>query len=232
MAMNAKHAGRVALIVFVGAGLLWAAEPWKEKSYTEWTQKEVEKVAQDSPWAHMVAVLGGGAPGDSAIARSEVSGTSPLSDTATGQAQTKYVVQWISALTMRQMRVRAAQLAGRENPEESAAILAANPPYYILAVVGPNLSAFEEMKEEGTKAASYLELKTSKKRIAPEAAQFIRQNGRVLQVIIFFPREAEGAPTIAEAETKVEFHCRAGKSEIETAFDLRKMVARDGKPDL
>ncbi|HSC78002.1 MAG TPA: hypothetical protein VLB32_05505 [Candidatus Acidoferrales bacterium] len=230
--MNAKHAGRVAVIVLVGAGLLWAAEPWKEKPYTEWTQKEVERVAQDSPWAHTVAVLGSSAPGDSAIARSEVSGTKPLSDTSTGQPQTKYVVQWISALTMRQMRIRAAQLAGRENPEESAAILAATPPYHILAVVGPNLSAFDEMKEEGTKAASYLELKTSKKRIAPEAVQFIRQNGRVLQVIIFFPKEAEGAPTIAESETKVEFHCRAGKGEIETGFDLRKMVTRDGKPDL
>lgn len=230
--MNAKHAGRVALIVLVAAGLLWAADPWKEKPYTEWTQKDVEKVAQDSPWARWVEVLGAAAPGDSAIARSDVSGTKPLSDTAGPQSAARYLVQWASALTLRQARVRSAQLAGRENAEESAVILAANPPYYILAVVGSNLSAFDEMKEEGTKAASYLELKASKKRISPEAAQFIRQNGRVVQVIIFFPREAEGAPTIAESESKVEFHCRAGRSEIETAFDLRKMVARDGKPDL
>ncbi len=230
--MNAKHAGRVALIMLVGAGLLWAAEPWKEKPFTEWTQKDVERVAQDSPWAHFVEVPGASGPGEGAIARSEVSGTKPLSDTAGPQSAGRYLVQWASALTLRQARVRSAQLAARENAEESAAILAVTPPYYILAVVGPNLNAFEEMKEDGTKAASYLELKTSKKRIAPEAAQFIRQNGRVLQVIIFFPREAEGTLTIAESEIKVEFHCRAGKSEIETTFDLRKMVTRDGKPDL
>ncbi len=230
--MNEKRAGRIALIVFVGGGLLWAAEPWREKPYTEWTQKDVEKVAQDSPWAHYVDVLGASGPGEGAIARSEVSGTKPLSDTAGPQSSARYLVQWASALTLRQARVRSTQLAGRENAEESAAILAATPPYYIVAVVGPNLSAFEEMKEEGTKAASYLELKASKKRISPDAAQFIRQNERLVQVIIFFPREAEGTPTIAESETKVEFHCRAGKSDIETAFDLRKMVTRDGKPDL
>ncbi len=230
--MNGKRAARIALIVLVGASLLWAAEPWKEKPYTTWTQKDVEKIAQDSPWARLVAVLGTAAPGDSAIARSEVSGTAPLSDTSTGQAQAKYLVQWVSALTMRQMRVRGAQLAGRENPEESAAILAANPPYFILAVVGPNLSAFDEMKEQGTQGASYLELKASNKRISPEAVQFFRQGGQLTQVIIFFARQAEGTPVIDPSETKVEFHCRVGKNEIEAGFDPRKMVTQDGKPDL
>ncbi len=230
--MTGKSAARIALVVLVGTGLLWAAEPWKEKPYTAWTQKDVEKIAQDSPWARMVAVLGAGAPGDSAIARSEISGTQPLNDTSTGQAQTKYLVQWVSALTMRQMRVRGAQLAGRENPEESAAILAANPPYFILAVVGSNLSAFDEMKEERTKAASYLELKSSKKRISPDAVQFFRQGGRLTQVIIFFARQVEDTPVIDPSETKVDFHCQVGKSELEAGFDLRKMVTQDGKPDL
>ena len=231
--MNAKRAVQIALIGLVGVSLLWAAEPWREKPYTEWTQKDVEKIAQDSPWAHLVEVLGAGAPGESAIARSEVSGTKPLSDASTGpQGGTKYLVQWASALTLRQARVRSTQLAGRENPEESATILAATPPYYILVVAGPNLSAFAEMKEEGTKAASYLELKQSKKRITPDAAQFIRQGERLTQVIVFFPREAEATPLIEPTESKVEFHCRVGKSEIEAGFDLRKMVTQDGKPDL
>ena len=231
--MRTRSTLRTALIILLGAGLLWAAEPWKEKPYTEWTQKDVEKIAQDSPWAHVVTVLGAGAPGESAIARSEVSGTAPLSDASSGpQGGVKYLVQWASALTLRQARVRSAQLAGRENAEESAAILAVTPPYYILAVAGPNLSAFDAMKEEGTKAATYLELKQSKKRISPDAVQFFRQGEWLTQVIIFFPREAEATPLIGPTESKVEFHCRVGKSELEAGFDLRKMVTQDGKPDL
>ena len=126
---------------------------------------------------------------------------------------------------------RGAQLAGQEKPQESAALLAVTPPYHILTIAGPNLSGFEEGKEEGTKAATYLELRPSRKRVSPEAVQFFRQGERLAQVIVFFPREVEGTPVIPASEGKAEFHSRAGKSEIKASFDLRKMV-RDGQPDL
>ncbi|HXE75400.1 MAG TPA: hypothetical protein VNN18_07180 [Candidatus Xenobia bacterium] len=230
--MKVEQAGRVALLVLLCVGLLWAAEPWKDKPYTEWTQKEVERVVQDSPWARLIEVLGTSGPGEGAIARSEVSGTKPMSDTAGPQVQARYLVQWASALTMRQAQVRSAQLAGREDPENSKAMLAAAPPSYILSVLGSNMTGFEEIKEEGTKAAAYLELKSSKMRVTPDQVQFFRPGGRLAQVFIFFPREAEGKPVIPATENKVEFHCRVGKNEIEATFDLRKMVTRDGKPDL
>ena len=230
--MKVKQTGRIAFLLLVGAGLLWAAEPWKVKPYTEWTQKDVERVVQDSPWAHVVEMLGTSGPGEGAIARSEVSGTKPMSDTAGPQVQAKYLVQWASALTMRQAQVRSAQLAGREDAENSRAMLAAAPPSYILSVLGSNMSAFEGMKEEGIKAATYLELKSNKTRVSPDQVQFFRPGGRLAQVFIFFPREAEGKPVIGPAESKVEFHCRVGKSDVEATFDLRKMVTRDGKPDL
>ena len=44
------------------AALLPAADPWKAKKFTEWTDKEVQKVLKDSPWARPVEVRleGGG----------------------------------------------------------------------------------------------------------------------------------------------------------------------------
>src|SRR5271155_3249580 len=33
------------------AVVLLAAEPWKTKEYTQWTDEEISKVLSDSPWA-------------------------------------------------------------------------------------------------------------------------------------------------------------------------------------
>ena len=44
---------RIAAVVVLGLGsalLLWAGDPWKEKPWTEWTQKDVDKIFDDSPW--------------------------------------------------------------------------------------------------------------------------------------------------------------------------------------
>jgi hypothetical protein len=44
----------VALLVLPGALLVWAADPWKEKPYTEWAEKDVRKVLEKSPWAKRI----------------------------------------------------------------------------------------------------------------------------------------------------------------------------------
>src|SRR5579872_1697085 len=46
-------------IAFAGttcAVLLFAAEPWKNKDYTQWTDDEINKVLTDSPWAKELTV--------------------------------------------------------------------------------------------------------------------------------------------------------------------------------
>ena len=51
---------RILSLVLVGAlsgGALWAADPWKSnKKYTEWSEKEIRKVLQKSPWAKTVTL--------------------------------------------------------------------------------------------------------------------------------------------------------------------------------
>ena len=36
--------------------VLFAAEPWKNKDYTQWTDDEINKVLTDSPWAKEMTV--------------------------------------------------------------------------------------------------------------------------------------------------------------------------------
>jgi hypothetical protein len=52
-------------LMFVAAITLWAADFWT-KPYTEWNEKDIQKLMMDSPWAKKVSVamsMGGGAPG-------------------------------------------------------------------------------------------------------------------------------------------------------------------------
>jgi hypothetical protein len=50
----------VVTLLVMGAlsgGTLWAADPWKSnKKYAEWSQKEVRKVLEKSPWAKTVTI--------------------------------------------------------------------------------------------------------------------------------------------------------------------------------
>ena len=40
---------------------LWAAGFWEKKKFSEWSDKEVEKIMKDSPWSHTVEIpMGGG----------------------------------------------------------------------------------------------------------------------------------------------------------------------------
>ena len=43
--------------VLLAVSLAWAAdEPWKDKQYQQWDQKDLEKILDNSPWARMVHV--------------------------------------------------------------------------------------------------------------------------------------------------------------------------------
>ena len=52
-------------IASLSAAALWAADFWESKSYTEWSQKEVDKLMTASPWGQKVSVYmsGGGGGG-------------------------------------------------------------------------------------------------------------------------------------------------------------------------
>lgn len=56
------------LFLFVAGVALWAADVWVAKPYTDWTEKDIQKILNDSPWAKKVSVTmamgrGGGGGG-------------------------------------------------------------------------------------------------------------------------------------------------------------------------
>lgn len=50
----------VVVLLGIGAALLLAADFWEKKKFTEWSDKEVEKMLNNSPWARAVDIPMGG----------------------------------------------------------------------------------------------------------------------------------------------------------------------------
>ena len=58
----------LAILSFVSGLALWAADVWVAKPFTDWTDKDIQKIMTDSPWAKHVTVTLPGGFGGGAIA--------------------------------------------------------------------------------------------------------------------------------------------------------------------
>ncbi len=240
--MNRKRIFWSVGTVLAAAVLLWAGEPWKEKPYTEWTSKEVQKVSTNSPWARGVRILSGGVNlGQPRQPQGQQSGPSQTVGGVGGGSgggfggggggQMRFTIQWASSLTIRQALVQRQALRGNVNEEAAAQFLSTTPPQHVIIVFGRDMRGFEEMGQEAVQASAYLKLKGSDRKIPPAQVKFIPQGPRLVAVEFHFPREEEGRPLIIREEKKVKFYCESSTAQISTEFDLRKMT-REGDLDL
>src|SRR5579864_1575444 len=120
---------KLLVIAGVCAFSLWAADFWTSKPFTDWDQKEVQKIIDNSPWAKQFnIVVSGGGGGSSSGGRREKGGGSmgetdsgggggggnpggsryPSAQSDTGGATSiSYLIRWQSALPIKQAMVKA-----------------------------------------------------------------------------------------------------------------------------
>jgi hypothetical protein len=55
--MRTPQAGALLVTIFALAAAAPAGESWRLKPYTEWNEKEVRQVLEDSPWAHRLRLI-------------------------------------------------------------------------------------------------------------------------------------------------------------------------------
>lgn len=241
-------------LVCVATLLAWAGDPWKEKPYTEWNEKDVQKVLNDSPWARTVRVTMSWRPlpvgaNTGYEASTQSPGAQPAGEMAPagpgpGQAgnptapsemalrvpQAEFVVRWVSALTVRQALVRNAELAG--NPlQDPSQLLQVQPDSYQILVLGADLSPFASANETELQERAELRIGSTKKKLAPVAVQLLRSNagGRLQGVLFQFPkRDAAGEAVVPANEKSLEFVCEVKSLSLRAKFDPRKMINREG----
>jgi len=160
----------------VGIGLiatssLLAADAWQSKPYMEWSDKDVQKLLTNSPWARMVPFSVSGRGGGSGGPRSGRNTSSTMGEVSSagggesigggpgapnrrgdnsgdsglpGSATSQTInllVVWQSSMPIKQANLRAKYSAEQATSAEAKKFLGQEEPYYVIKVTNPLFAA-------------------------------------------------------------------------------------------
>ena len=207
---------------FLAFAVLAAADFWEEKAFTDWSDKDVEKMMSNSPWAKRVTVVFRGPPregGGATIAGGNAGGFG-RGGRGGSDGQSRLVIQWRSSLPVRQALVRERiGEGGTVEPEAQALLNQRVPGYYVVITGLPG--QFGRLAPEELMAEARLERK-GKPPIVPTQAN-PQRDGRGLALLYVFPLDE----AIVLEDKDVEFATKLGDTTIKKKFKLEDMVFND-----
>jgi hypothetical protein len=157
---------RLSCWFFLLALALWAADFWQTKPYTDWSDKDVQKMMNNSPWARSISIPMGSGPVPPTLARkgggdigagdagaagapppiSEGGGGGrggfgggagfPQPGGAAAEPSMNVILRWSTALPMKQAVARAKYGAEAKTSPDAQKFLAQNEPSYIVSLSG------------------------------------------------------------------------------------------------
>jgi hypothetical protein len=224
--MNTRFGALCAATWALGATCLLAASFWDAKAYTEWSQKEVEEMLADSPWARKISVVIPIPPresGDVIAGRGGRGG-----DDGTGRGfpvpapQVKLVITWRSALPVRQALIRSAN--GAAGGLVDGPPLLEQPEFYVITLAGVP-ARFSRLTATAN-TTSFLR-HGRKTPIALVQGGQLAGSGGALTLVFAFPR----TDPITLDDRDVEFVTTLGTIEIRKKFILKDLLI-DGRLEL
>jgi len=241
-----------ALVIFavlLAATLLWAGDkPWIGKPYQNWDAKDVQQIMTHSPWVATTTVrrswlssrkdtvvqpvqpeISGGVrtgPGVMGTVPSNTGGTNGES-----APQVNVYLFWYSSRVIRAASAREAVLRGATDRLAAEKLIDAPEAEYQIVLKMDDMTPFMEKHESFYQQNAFLEMRRSKLKLPPSKVQYERLGTTSEDVVFFFPKTADGAPTIAGDETDVEFNCKIADQTLRADFKPKKMVDQFG-PDL
>lgn len=238
---------RVSFILGVAASLLGAADFWETKKFTDWTDKEVERILKNSPWAQRVdlpmargmmgggpgmggpggRLPGGGGPGEEAGGAGGPGGGpggglgGPGGVGYEPPPMIPLYLRWMSALPVKQAVARMRFGAEAATSPEATQMLGRDEPAYVMAVEGLPVRALggplEQLKER-----AQLRVKGAEP-IVPANVQG-RQHQGVAEVYFYFPKSEPGGREITLEDKEVEFLLKLRMGDVRRKFQLKKMI--------
>lgn len=233
---------------------LWAADFWKEKPFTEWSKKDIEKLETTSPWAKLVSVSmgggggvegrggrgggrgggggGGGGSDSDAMGTGGGAGGRGTQDVGGGVGQgggngAMLTIRWLSALPMRE--VTALQKFGdkADSSPDAKKLLDEDQKVYAILVSGlpGRVVRNDDQAKESLLKGTSLVVK-GKGPILPTSVQVGGPSQKGL-VLFIFPRTAP----IDLDDKEVEFESKLGPLAVKQKFHLKDMVYK-GKLEL
>jgi hypothetical protein len=244
---------KVSMALFACAFSLCAADFWASKPYTEWSDKEVQKMANNSPWSHPFDIpmsgptpTGGTAAGNSGVDPgnappiSEGGGggrgggrggggggggaAAPGGGDGGGGRSVTLVARWQSAMPIKQAFVRMKFGAEAATSADAKKLLETEEPAYVLVLSG-NLRPFLRGKPEGLKQTIQDVTSLSVKGKSPLKLEDLQVSPS--QIVFLF---AKSAP-ISLDDKEVEFSTKLADVVLKYKFKLKDMVY-NGKLEL
>ena len=243
-----RHILSLVLLGALSGGSIWAADPWKSnKKYTEWSEKEIRKVLEKSPWAKTVTLTflaesgsGQGAGGRQPLddqpnqVTSAGRGGPPISGSSGGPrtASRLVLVRWDSALPVRRAVERRQVQAEMMTPEQAQQYFEQAPSEYVVVLGGMPMVEMTGGTLEEVKASTYLKTGDKQRIMAQDVriSQLPEESlaaGQVPDFYFSFPR----ATPIELRQKSVEFFTEVGQFKIKKKFKLKDMLFK-GKLEL
>ena len=248
---------KLAVIAALLPAALCAADAWESKPFADWTDKDLQKVVNNSPWARQTrallsnaAVAGrgragiGDASGDD-VAGGRVSrgansaggadrlGAAPSDFDPTGQSAQQpgipVVVRWQTALPLRQAQMRGKYGKEAATSPEAQKFLSQEPMLYVISVAGLQGSMVSAGGGDQAKQniARASTLAAKGKEPLHPIAVEFVANGSAVDVLNGFPRTL---PLTLE-DQEAEFSTHIGAASLKYKFKLKDMVLH-GKLEL
>jgi hypothetical protein len=240
---------KTAGVLLLFACCVFAADVWQSKPYTEWSEKDAQKIMGNSPWARLFAISvnvpeapPGFGDGDSARGR----GTRGIADDALPSngpnggrlggavpanqsgVSTVVVARWQSALPIKEAFVRLKFGAAAATSPEAKQILDRQETSYAIVLSGPLESLLRGNPEELKRVLIGVSSLSAKGKgdLSPTDVQ-ITATPTATEVLFVFPRST--AYTLDDKE--VEFSTKLGGTPVKYRFRLKDMVF-NGKLEL
>lgn len=238
--------------VLAAVAVAQGGDVWKTKPFDQWTDKDIQEILQNSPWAKagvqakgawhpdgMTQATGStGIPGSSTDTSHVSAGTTTNTpggtekQDAAAASQATYSVFWWSSRTIRAASMRRAVLKGSMSEADAEKTVANVPDDYMVLVQGSNMQIFQHRGEEAFAKTSYLQLKKTKEKVYPTKVSFLKgSDGQTVTGAVFYfaKKTSTGEPTIAPDEKEIDFYLQVGDGTLLTYFDPRKMVDTKGE---
>jgi len=227
--MRAHRLNPALAFLAFGSWLLFAGQKnyWENKSYTEWSEKEVDRLLKDSPWTKSV-LLNTGPESSSASGgkRSSGGGGDPEMSSAGGSlpgAIPRLVITWY-ARPIREAMARRLMLTDPEaSKDRIEKLLQPNAQSLVLLVTGWTLgrppdreAAIARFKKETVL------LKKNKEKIL--LAESVLPQKRDDPLYLRFPREVDGKPVLTLGDEEVTLVIRVGEDTYRFKFKLAEML--------